>query len=264
MTITELLVGTLLISTTLAVLAEFSSALTLTSTRMSNQFDAQATIRSAIGRIRNDVRASRIIGDAYSYLPSVSFPGQGNWAYQSAPSGGWPSEWGTPPYTLNSQTLILQVPVLHKSDASDNLNGIPLKIEIGSTVNGAVSLAEMEDLDTIIYKLVPDPIEKDSFCLQVAMFPGLNHQNRGLNPPQTIAKGIVGPTKSPGGIPEIFSYITNYPTPALKSNPISTSEVDGVRVDIEARRPTKTSEGNKIFQKNASAHADVFTRWNRM
>lgn len=263
--ITELLVGTLLLSGTLAVLAEFMSGLTIASAKMNNHFEAQTSLRYAIGRIKNDVRAARIIGDSYSIVPSTSFPGSGNWLYGTPPFGGWPVKWGPTPYQLDAQTLVLQVPALLSNPGNDGLNGFPLKIKSDTSVNGVIASAEFEDLDTIVYKLVPDETQKQVYTLQVAMFPGSYNQGKAINPPQTLVKGVIGPTNSAnGGIPEVFSYISNTAAPQLVKSPTSPEQISGVRVDIEVKRPVNSTEGSVTFQKNASAHAEIFSRWNRM
>lgn len=263
--LTELLVGTLLIGTTLAVLAEFVTGLTIASGKLNNQFDAQSSLRNAISRIKNDVRAARTIGDSYATSPSLYFPGPGNWLYTSVPNGGWPANWGSTPYQINAQTLILQVPALLANSVEDGLNGVPLKIKEGTSVNGVTAQADMEDLDTVVYKVVQDESVSNIYSLQCARFPGSYNQSKAINPPQTLVKGIIGPLSSSStGVPEIFSYILKTDPTTILKTPSSLAEIDGIRVDIEVRRPISKTDGNANFQRNASAHAEVFPRWNRM
>ncbi len=263
--LTELLIGTLLMGVTLAVLAEFMAGLTTASAKLTNQFDAQLVLRNAITRIRADVRAARSIGDCYSTVPSNTFPGPGNWLYQTPPSGGWPIDWGSTPYQLNAQTLVLQVPAVHDGITGDGLNGFPLKISSQTLVNGMPAPSDMEDLDTIVYKVIQDPTNSSVASLQVAVFPGFAHAGKGINPPQTLVRGIIGPKTGSGtGIPDVFSYLEKNPAFQTNKNPTDPSKINGVRIDLEVRRPISSAEGSSKFQKNASAHAEVFSRWNRM
>lgn len=264
MTLTEVLVGTLLMGFTMAVLAEFMAGVLFASTKLTNQFEGQSELRNAMSRMRFDVRSARNFGDSYSSRPSIYFPETGNWLYSSTPpTGGWPSEWGPTPYRLDGQTLIMQIPAT-LPETSGVLAGVPLKIAKGQAVNGVSTESEMDDLDTVIYKVVPDQTDNTIYSLQVATFPGASNQNKIINPPQTLIHGITGPKINAGSsVPEVFRYLSENGSGGinLQTSPTELLSATGVRVDIEVRRPIKSATAGK--QKNSSAHLEVFTRLNR-
>jgi prepilin-type N-terminal cleavage/methylation domain-containing protein len=185
----------------------------MTSNRLSNKVDSINNARNVIERLGKDIRMARNIGDVFgavvvdtSHNPPVSFTvGSNDFPSPQDPkiftvNGGWP--WGfsaNRPMTLSTNTLILQVPVF------DDL-GFPTSIAVGAG-NPATVVAQ-DNVDTIVYRVVPDPDNPDAWILQVAGFSGLNSKMRlKSNPPQTVLKNIVGPIDPETGIPGVFQYV---------------------------------------------------------
>jgi type II secretory pathway pseudopilin PulG len=228
-TLIEMLASALIVGFVGAGIAGLVILNGMTEIRMSNKVDNLNAARTAIERLGRDIRMARNLGDVYGapfllqnsptqvwgFGGSNSFPAPNNPTYPngSAPSGfsGWPSSpWPsapTPGYTLSNQCLVVQVPVF-------DTNGFPIGLAKGF---GTPPLpANEDDVDTLVYMVVPDPSSPSSnptFMLQVAGFPGPNSTMAVLsNPPETILKGIVGPTAYPGSVslsnpPVVFQYL---------------------------------------------------------
>src|SRR5438093_11891933 len=101
--------------------------------------------------------------------------------------------------TLSTNTLILQVPVF------DDI-GFPTSVGIG--VGNPATVTAQDNVDTIVYRIVPNPDHEGTWMLQVAGFPGINSKLKlKSNPPQTVLKNIIGPIDPDTGIPGPFQYV---------------------------------------------------------
>jgi prepilin-type N-terminal cleavage/methylation domain-containing protein len=185
----------------------------MTSNRLSNKVDSLNNARNVIERLGKDIRMARNIGDVFgavvvdtTAIPPVSITvGSNEFPSASDPKvftavGGWP--WGfsaNTPMTLSTNTLILQVPVF------DGL-GFPTSIGVG--LGNPATVVAQDNVDTIVYRVVPDPDTPNTWMLQVAGFPGLNSQMKlRSNPPQTVLKHIVGPIDPATNMPGPFQYV---------------------------------------------------------
>ncbi|HMP50486.1 MAG TPA: hypothetical protein PKD05_02945 [Candidatus Melainabacteria bacterium] len=292
-TLTEMLIASLLIGFSLAAIGEVMVLTTLSANKLSNRSSGISDARTACSRVQSDVRAASNFGDSYANPSPTTliersnyFPCTDNPLYKadsgpqhSSPSwtwSGWPTAWGGLPYTLNAQTLIIQQPKLLSVDSSSTLssiNGFPIK---GTITSGR------DNLDTIVYNLIPDPNQAGEFLLQRAVFvgeetvPGANYPSM-INPPQTVANGIIGPLPNNGGsTPEIFSYWKKNPNPGasplekitdlsiLDSDPQGAKSIIGVGMDLELRKPdSRTGNSNAAYQQRMGIHTEAFIRYNK-
>jgi len=294
MTIVELLVSILLMGTTFAVIGELVVLNTFASTKLTNAVDGEVGCSRALRRICEDVRSARIIGNVYAaYAVQNQFPDMTAGSidpYNSVlPSGGWPSAglWPSIPYKLGPQTLILQLPAYYQnpSNSSDPKNGLPLLLPASSLGSGSAPISTMENVDTVVYQLVPDPVNTGTYQLQVARFqPALSPSSGipssarpSLNPPQTILVGIIGPINPADGTnkPAIFQYLTNppmtansppvllappAPPPPLTTPPTPPTQILGVSVNVEVQTPASGVGANVQI---APAHAETYMRASR-
>jgi type II secretory pathway pseudopilin PulG len=259
MTLTELMVAGLLIGFTLAVVGELVSLNTFASTKLTNKVDGQVGCSRACRAIAENVRQARIIGNVYGRENRNSFPDTTNANDPSnlAPEGGWPtSPWPQPPYVLDGQTLILQLPVYYShTDSNNPLNGFPLRLKKDQITTG-VPAYSMEYVDTVVYKVIADSAADASgqYILQVARFSGRPKIDNctlrpAINPPQTILKGIVGPitTGSGSAMPTVFRYLSSPVAIAALATPTDAqvNTLAGVSVDIEAQVPNSNNGANK-------------------
>lgn len=280
-TLAEMLLATVLIGISMAALAQIMGTMTLSASRLNNRTDAIDSCRIAIGRIAGDVRHAKAIGDNYGDNKSI-FPNvNGKSIYGSVvPPSGWPASWDPPPYQLSSTCLILQQPVFYeRQDGSKDLySGMPLKIP-KEEIQAGVPSETIEDLDTVIYKVVqtnPDPVE---YSLQMCRIPGYNQLPKSstvltplqtkssIIPPQTIVHGITGPIDSASGVPRVFSFYIKTPT-GLKlatDSEISTPGVNlvGISVDLDVKRPDSITKGSKVQSQQVGIHSEAFLRSNK-
>lgn len=295
-----MLIASLLLGFSLAAIGEVMVVTAMTSNKLTNRASGIADSRTATRRIQADIREARNFGDSYdipqdnsalyqnNYFPCSDNPiyeiGSGPQHFSSRWSwSGWPTSWGTPPYKLDPQTLIIQQPVvfldptndpLHSSFSSsspqNNLNGLPIE---GSITAGR------NNLDTIVYKLIQDPNEPTEFILQRARFSGEDPVSQSsykamINPPQTVLTGIIGPLPTNGGTtPEIFSFFTKSGVPGqfseldpntLDTTPSITNNIIGAGVDIELKKPdSSTGHANAAYLQRMGIHTEAFIRYNR-
>lgn len=281
-TLTEMLIASLLIGFSLAAIGEVMVMTTLSANKLVNRSNAISDSRTACSRLQHDVRIARNFGDAYDDPTDSSalyqnnfFPCTDNPLY-TAETGDLVGGWGTAPYQLDKQTLIIQQPKLLSVDSSSPLigiNGFPIK----GTITG------LNNLDTVIYKLVPDPDQAGEFLLQRAVLVGEatiaeSNDSTMVNPPQTVISGIIGPLPSNGdSTPEVFSYWVrnaekvSSPSPLRKldlseldSNPGATKYIIGVGMDLELRKPdSRTGNSNAAYQQRMGIHTEAFLRYNK-
>lgn len=299
-TLTEMLIASLLLGFSLAAIGEVMVVTAMSTNKLTNRASGIADSRSVTRRIQADIREARNFGDAYdipednsSLYENNYFPCSDNPLYEigSGPQhistrwswNGWPTNWGTPPYKLDAQTLIIQQPVVFLDPANDpldssfsasapqnNLNGLPIE---GSITAGR------NNLETIVYKLIQDPNEPTEFILQRARFSGEDPVSQSsykamINPPQTVLTGIIGPLPTNGGTtPEIFTFFTKGAIagqfdeidPAnLDTNPSITNNIIGAGLDIELKKPDSSNgQANTAYQQRMGIHTEAFTRYNR-
>lgn len=238
-TIIELLVAMGLISFVLVMLSQMLALNSLASAKLTGKLDGQMACSLAMKRICSDIRQARVIGnvlnnsDTFGAGPPSSIP----------PVGGFPTApWPAIPYKLGPQTLIIQRPVFLS-------NGFPTKDASGVR----------ECLDTIIYQIVSDPLVAGQYSLQVARFPGTPaspNVNSALpiNPPQTILKGIIGPTV--GSTPTIFQFIYG-PTTTYQT---VVAPIVGVSINLEVQTP---STGTAVSREVCPLHCLAYVKNSR-
>ena len=100
--ITELIVSSILLASSLAVVVELMALCTVTNSKMFNQFDAQMGAHFAIDRIKRDVRMAAEIKSESNEFSSRKI--------------------------LNSSTLILHIPVFYEA-ASDDPSSIAMNVQ---------------------------------------------------------------------------------------------------------------------------------------
>lgn len=290
-TITELLVVSLLMTFSLAVLGEAMGLLTLTSSKFSNKANAIDVARNAIRKISADVRQSRFIGDYFgdSYLAGEKrkFPSSQNPIYGSVgaipvPAGGWP--WGTVPYILSSDCLIIQIPMsyldrrndpndgLYNKDLEQNpLNGFPFIFKPNST-------EKYLNLTTVVYKVVASPSDPNSFQLQVARFPGYpmtldpsveptSYPLSITEPPQVVVTDLIGPMNSAEStLPVVFTFYRKVGGALVKvlnselDDPAIVNSIIGVGIDMEFSKSAAKTDKNS---QKLGIHTESFSRSNR-
>lgn len=280
----ELLIVALIFSLAIAVIGELVVLITMSSVKVTNQADALAASKSVIERISNDVRQARAIGDYYgSGGNRLTFPSARNPIYAGGrtPAGGWPGGNWSYPMELGSSTLILQIPVFYKGTSATP--GFPIMLPKGHYSYPTDPMFNVENLDTVVYQVVPDPDRIGEFMLQVAVFPGVDLPALGpcartsINPPQTILKGLIGPraTDDPTGNPAVFSYLSRPLKPyggtdsasrfdrlSFPIAPISADKILGVAVDLEIKK-TNMKTGDGRYPQTLGIHSESYMRSNR-
>ncbi len=283
-----------LLGFSMAIVGELAIVSTMGTIRTTNKSDGLSAARSAIDRISTDIRHARCIGDYYgTALERLTFPSSTNPLYsKTAPTDGWPAApWQAPPMIMSESCLVLQIPVLFLDPTNDPTNFLynPLAAEnprngfpimLPKNVSGAQS--DLENLDTVVYQVIPDPARTGEFQLQVARFPGgkINGLNTSyksaINPPQTILKGLIGP-KTNGAtatdLPKVFSYLGRAPigSPADSSmmskktlSPSTLPTILGVGIDLEIKKAgATTTDGDGKDPQYLGIHREAFMRSNR-
>ncbi len=282
--ITELLVTTLLMGLSMAVIGELAVVTTMGSVKMTNKADGLSAARVAMNRISTDVRHARAVGDYYGANAERSrFPASTNPLYGSRfPAGGWPALPWNPNMTLSDSVLVLQIPVTYENPGNqdDPTNGFPIMLP-ANYFGPQQPKYNMENLDTVVYQIVPDRNRPGEFILEMARFPGeqitglLSNSKGIINPPQIILKGITGPMKAAETLPSVFSYMTRtkkpyavggQPNPFVKVDPASVDldMVQGVAFDLEVKSTgLKNSAGDGQFPQYFGIHNEAFMRSNR-
>lgn len=288
--LTELLIASLLIGFTTALIGEIVVTTTVASVKNNNQATVLGTAKVCSDRLINDIQMARAVGDFYG--PGTSFPSLNNPIYSISgmqPEGGWPTTWPAHPFKLSGQCLVLQHPVIYcakENSPKEPLynpaalqspkNGFPIRIKPDQISPGLPDGKAIENLDTLVYQLVPDTTRPNEYVLQMARFPGYNdpsldtHYEAPVNPPQTVASRIIGP-KQPGNStspPEIFRYLeydTGYGirqlTPAQLED-ADISELIGVAIDLEFKK-SEASAANGDSQ-SFGLHTEAYLKNNRL
>ncbi len=283
-TLVEMLASCLVIAFVGAGIAGLVMLNGMTEIRMANKVDNLNASRTAIERIARDVRMARNLGDVYGnpyllqstplplwgFSGSNKFPATNNPVYPAGPIPaafrGYPQlPWPTAPnpgYTLSNQCLIVQIPVFDD-------DGFPVGLANGFG-NPALPANE-DDVDTLVYMVVRDPSSSDSsptFMLQVAGFPGVHSTlDVSSDPPQTLLKGIVGPTRNSQPVsdtnpPVVFQFIdkTGDGTPrdeGSEQNGLTNANLTGVSVQFEvlnnsngSNAPTVVGIKSEVYARN--------------
>lgn len=281
-TLVEMLASCLVIAFVGAGIAGLVMLNGMTEIRMANKVDNLNASRTAIERIARDVRMARNLGDVYGNpyllqttpLPlwgfggSNKFPAMNNPIYPAGPIPstfrGYPQfPWTSAPnpgYTLSNQCLIVQIPVF------DN-DGFPVGLSQGF---GNPQLpANEDDVDTLVYMVVRDPSSSDispTYMLQVAGFPGVNSTlDVASDPPQTLLKGIVGPTNNAQPVsdtnpPVVFQFIdkTGNGSPTnegTEQNGLTNANLTGVSVQFEVLNNTSGSNAPAVVGIKSEVYA---------
>ncbi len=293
--LTELLIASLFIGLTTALIGELVVTTTLASVKCNNQSSLLGSAKVSTERLVSDIEMARSIGDYYGLSNGTSepidFPNPSNPLYGTTGFlSGFP---GAPvldqPFHLGSQCLILQQPIIYwakenhpmeptfdPNAQSSPLNGFPVRIRANAYSSGAPPVA-VENLDTVIYQVVPDS-RPGEFLLQVLRIPGYSdpsvntHYEGAIYPAATVASGIIGPKPidNPSGVPQVFRYLTRT---ASGIRELSTAEladdnnikyVVGVAIDLEFKKSTISSSATDANSQNIGIHNEAFIKGNRL
>jgi hypothetical protein len=240
-----MLMSIALLGFSLAVISKLTVLSTLSSVKLSNKSEGLEAARLALHRITTDVRHARYLGlqEGQQLIP---------------PPGGFPSAPWNQNLNFSESVLVLQLPVFFESTANPSTSslydGMPLMLP--RQQYGSYPTINSENFDLIIYQVIEDPTQNGLYSLQVARFPGYRPPGTrtidGINPPQTILKGIIGPKIKGLQRPDVFKL--------TKSN----SGVPGIAVDIELlQKPNRTNSQTTPTSQIIGVHAEEFLRANR-
>lgn len=285
-TLTELLVASLLMGLTMAVIGEVMGLMTLTAGRMNNKSNAIDSERVITSRISSDVRATRTFGDSFASAPAerYQFPSSSNPIYGAT---------GIPvvnsPYFLSAHTLILQQPSFYAApngDAADEkFNIFPIAFKAGDTTTAPIaanlSAGKIENLETIIYDVIPTSTP-GNWDIVFKRFPGASISSfpNGMQPslqkplidtePQIVGKGLIGPLSRSGDtFPAVFQYYVKGASGAVETLdsaqiniPGNVDRIIGVGINLEMKKPESGDKKSSIDQQ-VGLHSEVFCRTNR-
>lgn len=274
LSLAELLVTMVILAMSMIVLSQLVVLVTTGSITTTNKVFGMSASRLAINRIASDVRNARYVGDAYG-LPGVrlTFPASGNPIYNGSriPVGGWPIAPWNQTMTLSDSVLVLQTPVTYQDVSPTNpslMNGLPVLLPAGYF--GAEPAVNMENLNTIVYQVVPDAERAGEFALQVAIFPGVAVNGMpapplAINPPKTILRGIIGPKLNNGRtLPAIFSYLSRQYPPTSQPSAATSDSITGVGIDIEVKTTGRSvQDGDGLYPQFIGLHDEAYMRSNR-
>ncbi len=274
----EMVITTVLFGITMLILSQLVVVAGLQSLKSANRAYGQAAARRAIDRIRSDIRQAHNLGDNYGLVGNrLSYPAATNPHFKNGrtPVGGWPPAPWQAIATLSETTLVLQTPVVYSDPQSfpntpSMLHGMPVRLEAGAygandpTVN-------MENWNTIVYEVVPDLERPNEYQLQVAEFPGAPSSNLNIrtnttliNPPKTIARGLVGPKTSGSSIPRVFTYLIRGRSATGNIDDSDLDSISGVGIDLEVTNSAGNSEVLQgPHQEIVGVHGEEFLRCNK-
>lgn len=293
--LTELLIASLLIGFTTALIGELVVTTTIAAMKLSNKSTLLGSAKVSTERIVNDIQMARSVGDYYGLnngvAETIAFPNPSNPLFGT--TGSLVGSSGAPdssqPVLLSAQCLILQQPVLFwdkqnypgeptfDPDAQQSrLNGFPIRIKANEFSDGVPSVA-LENLDTVVYQVVPDTSRTGEYVLQVSRFSGYHdptiqtHYESPINPPVPIASGIIGPKplNDPSALPQVFRYLTRTVngTRELTSAELATDNnikyIAGVAIDLEFKKSDVSSQSD-INAPNIGVHNEAFLKSNRL
>ncbi|MBX9669494.1 MAG: hypothetical protein K2X93_17865 [Candidatus Obscuribacterales bacterium] len=262
LSLTELLLGSLLLGVSLAVVAELMALCVMANVKLTRQFDAQAAARIAVDRIKRDVRM------AQSIQTEITID-----------KDNYPSEIKR----LTAQKLILHMPIHYLDKRNDPVDS---QYSPGSALNPLNGIT-LKGYYEVVYDLVADSQRPGEFVLQMTC------EKNELGPvdetcsyrkevlrtnPQRIVSGIIGPLEvnaATGSPPRIFSYISKRPNTSIYPGRldmlkdvalVNTSAVRGISlvgVDLEVKRTdvdAQTAESSTVLDKTLGVHAEVGLR----
>jgi type II secretory pathway pseudopilin PulG len=273
MSLVEVLLSAAILTISMAVLSELAVLIIAAVMNTTNKVTGMEAARAAMNRISSDVRQARTIGDFYGVAATkLSFPSTTNPQYGTTPP---PLPAGWQPMKVSGTVLVLQIPVTYE-DPDDNknpANGLPImlpKDHFGTNLPPV----NTENLDTVVYEVVPDQERLGEYMLQFVRYPGAqlsqlpSVSTRSVTTPQTILKGLVGPIADKDGLtPSVFSYLApqNAALPYAKtSNPPTDAElIRGVGIDLEIKNTGRSAtEGDGRFSQHLGIHTEAFLRTN--
>lgn len=285
-TLTELLVASLLMGLTMAVLGEVMGLMTLLAGRVNNKASVIDSERVVMSRIASDVRAARTFGDAFALVPSerYQFPSSSNPIYGSSGISVSNS-----PYRLSSHTLILQQPSFYTAPngdfADEKFNIFPIAFKSGDSTSAPISATltsgKIENLETVIYDVVPTAVT-GNWEIVMKRFPGATISNfpNGIQPsrqnsyidlvPQTVGKGLIGPlSRSGDSYPVVFQYyvknsagLVDTLDSAQLNVPGNVDRIIGIGINLEMKKPESADQISSRDQQ-VGLHSEVFCRSNK-
>lgn len=247
----ELSISTVIMSFTSVVVFSLLISTMAAGNKLNNKCDTIDVSRTALERISKNVRTGRSLGDVFGtqilgmVQGSSLFPSNRNPVYGAgqSPPDGWPT-WadGRAPssFVVDNRTLVVQVPIFDP-------NGFPTAIPpfTGSPASDRVQ----DNVETHIYRVIPDPSIPGEWIMQWARIPGM--AAAGYVPadeqtaPQTICTGIVGPMQ--GGQPCVFQYIdktdaTGTPQNVIPNGGREIAAFSGLIVNLELTHHQNSSQ----------------------
>jgi len=249
--LTELLVGSLLLGSSLAVVAELMSLCVVSNTKLFRQFDAQAAANFTLDRLKRDIRMAteiRVVSDEFSSRKQLS-----------------------------STQLILRQPVHYLAKSNDPTNPAFDPVAQQSPLNGY----ELRGYYTVVYEVVPDAERPGEYMLTTSTFRNLvdgasiDCSYREPKVDQVLIKGIVGPISkggTPGAQPKVFSYVARNPFHNNRLDLVQESalyvqsiadRLAGVSIDLELKRGELSSANSSSLSpadKVVAVHAEAFPR----
>ncbi len=271
----EMLITTVIFGVVTTMVGELVASNAMANAKLNNKIDGLSTARFGVEKICSDVRAARGFGDLYAATGlRHKFPDSIHNPFFTGitQSGTWRQKWPPPAplpstFELGNQCLIVQQSALfldsrndplnqlqYDSGAAQNrLNGLPTMLD--SAAPGTGLNFNTENLETVIYMLVPDTRRTGEYLLQRIFLPGVdvpqtsctNMQLREIFVPQTVVSGIVGPIDQASGQPIIFRYVAQQLSGSIPEI-VSESQIanklsiiNGVLIDMEIRKPDASS-----------------------
>lgn len=263
--LTELLVGSILLGASLGVVAELMSLCVLANSKLFKQFDAQVGVHAALERLKRDVRAADKVC--------------------SSLDGEELAEFNQQQKNLGASTLVLRIPIYYLSKANDSTDLSYDSAAAQDPFNGFKIYGHY----VVVYEVVPDPDKPNEFMLMssVRRLPKDDSfntdartswfaENSSFRPKidqQVIVKGIVGPLgtgESSSVTPKVFSYVARNPNVQnrldfLREGVLVDSQlVNGismVSVDLEVKRgDSGSTEAVGSADKVVGVHSEIFIR----
>lgn len=293
----EMMVSVMVLAFSMAIVSQLAIFTTIGTVKTNSRVGGIASVRQALTRINSDIRAARGFGDLYGVdAQRLNFPAAQNPIYGTS---GLPGNQPAPPWKpiqLSPSCLIIQVPVLYQdpvNDPSSNRynsaaaenpkNGFPMMMRKNQEPNPA---NDMENLDTIVYQVVPDALHPGEFLIQMMRFSGVQYTDidssysASITSPKTILSGLVGPNlmgATGTDPPPIFSYLGRVPRASFQHNNVTSgkiikllptaSNVDnilGVGIDVDIAKTDLLSANSATLQPNFyGIHNETFVRSNR-
>jgi len=290
----EMLVSVIVLAFSMAIVSQLAIFTTIGTVKTNSRVSGISAARQALTRINSDIRSARGFGDLYGVNSErLNFPAVQNPIYPA----GLPNSQPAPPWKpiqLSDTCLIIQRPMLfldplndpanvnYNSQAAENpRNGFPIMLRKNKPPN---PVNDMEDLDTIVYQIIPDSAHPGEYLLQMMRFAGVPYVDvnstymASVTTPQTILAGLVGPNKIGGTgieLPPVFSY---YGRPPVGKNNLTSGKIVkytkptatnvdnilGVGIDVDVKK-TDLLAGNSATQQPSyyGIHNETFLRSNR-